>query len=84
MKIKSLLLCTQLSFAVVADFETEIVPILEANCLSCHNSHDAEGDLNLESRARALSNPDAIVPGKSAESYLIEVISGPDPEMPRH
>lgn len=84
MKIKSLLLCTQLSFAVVADFETEIVPILEANCLSCHNSHDAEGDLNLESRARALSNPDAIVPGKSAESYLIEVISGPDPEMPEN
>jgi len=66
----------------VPDFEAEVAPILEANCLSCHNASDAEGDLNLESRKRALSHPDAIVPGKAAESYLMEMVSGPDPEMP--
>ncbi len=66
----------------VPDFEAEVAPILEANCLSCHNASDAEGDLNLESRERALNHPDAIVPGKAAESYLMEMVSGTDPEMP--
>lgn len=64
------------------DFERDIAPILEANCLSCHNREDAEGDLVLETRSLALEHPDSIIPGNSAESYLIENISGPDPEMP--
>ena len=68
----------------VPDFEAEVAPILEANCLSCHNASDAEGDLNLESRERAMKHPDAIVPGKAAESYLMEMVSGPDPEMPEN
>ena len=30
------------------DFQKEVLPILRKNCLACHNSTDAEGDLILE------------------------------------
>ena len=32
------------------DFEKDIAPILEANCLFCHNADEAKGDLNLATR----------------------------------
>ena len=75
-------LCEHSSIAKSPDFETEIAPILEAMCLSCHNQNDAEGDLILESRSLALEHPDAILPGNASQSYLIEMISGTVPEMP--
>mgnify|MGYP001178620502 CR=1 FL=1 len=64
------------------DFEGEIAPILEANCLACHNASDAEGDFVLDSKQSVMEHPDAIIPGKTSESYLFDVISGPDPDMP--
>ena len=33
------------------DFTREILPILRKNCLACHNTRDAEGELNLETPA---------------------------------
>ena len=52
--------------AIEPDFEIEIAPILEANCLSCHNQEEAEGDLVLETRSLALEHPDAIIPGHTS------------------
>ena len=40
------------------DFEKEILPILQKNCLACHNKSDAESDLVLET-------PQAIIAGGS-------------------
>lgn len=37
------------------DFESQIAPIFEGHCLSCHNSTDAEGDFVLQTKADARS-----------------------------
>ena len=34
------------------DFEREVVPILAAKCLGCHNKNDASGDLSLQNPDR--------------------------------
>jgi hypothetical protein len=65
------------------DFEKEVAPILEQTCLFCHNAHEAKGDLDLSTHAAALSFEGGIVPGDPDASLLLEVISGPDPEMPK-
>ena len=64
------------------EFGLEVSPIFESKCLSCHNASDAEGDLVLDTRKSVLEHPDAIVPGDAAASYLLEVITGPNPDMP--
>jgi mono/diheme cytochrome c family protein len=64
------------------DFEREIKPIFEVSCIQCHGRGKAAGRFSLEDRAVALrggvSGP-AIVPGDSADSYLIELVAGVDP-----
>ncbi len=64
------------------DFEKEIAPIFETKCLSCHNASDAEGEFSLESLQSAMDHPDTIVPGNASGSYLVDVITGPNPDMP--
>jgi WD40 repeat protein len=60
------------------DFRNEILPILKANCLACHNASQAEGDLVLESAATirkgGLSGP-AVVEGNSDESLMFQAAS---------
>ena len=69
--------------AAAPDFAKEVAPILEANCLSCHDAAHHKGDLILETRAAALSHKSAIVPGDPASSELLGSISGLEPEMPK-
>src|SRR5215210_1063646 len=55
------------------DFVTEVKPILESTCVSCHGAEKPKGDLRLISRADALKggeNGAAIVPGKPQMSKL--------------
>jgi mono/diheme cytochrome c family protein len=63
-------------------FERDVAPILERRCLECHGakSEDAEpkGSLSLTTRAAALTGGEsgpALVPGKPAESLLIDLVS---------
>jgi WD40 repeat protein/mono/diheme cytochrome c family protein len=60
--------------------------LLRDNCIACHNPEKHKGGLILTSRASALKgNGDgpAFVPGKAAESRLIEALSpDADPHMP--
>lgn len=76
----------KLSRKSTVDFEKEILPILRANCLACHNTTKAKADLNLETPQLIVKGGDsgpAVVPGKSAESLLFEVAShAEDPVMP--
>ena len=65
------------------DFEREIAPILESACLSCHDAGTAKGDLRLDAGREALAFDRLIVPGEPDRSLLIEMVSGPEPEMPR-
>lgn len=68
------------------DFETEIAPIFNEHCLSCH-SHQArvtEGGLTLDSRIGWASGGEtgpAIVPGDPESSLLIRAIRYHDPEL---
>ncbi len=68
------------------EFEKEILPILRRKCLACHNNTDAESDLVLETPAGILKGGiegPSVVPGKSAESLLLNVVRGAaEPLMP--
>src|SRR5436190_24116757 len=58
------------------EFEKEILPVLSANCLACHNRTKAKADLVLETPADMLKggeNGPAIVPKKSADSLLLKL-----------
>src|SRR6266581_5708764 len=65
------------------DFAKEIKPIFEASCIKCHGRGRIKGDLSIESRDTLLKGGEsgpAIVPGRSGESRLIELVSGLDPD----
>ena len=58
------------------DFDRELLPILRANCLPCHNKTTTKADLVLETPAamqRGGENGPAIVAGKSMASLLMQV-----------
>ena len=64
-------------------FSKEIYPLLEKSCTKCHGKGKAKGGFSLETRENLLAGGDSgqsVVPGKSDESYLIELISGLDPD----
>jgi WD40 repeat protein len=58
------------------DFDRDVLPFLQGNCLPCHNRTTSKADLLLESPADMLrggeSGP-ALVPGKAAESLLFRM-----------
>ncbi|HYE31907.1 MAG TPA: DUF1549 domain-containing protein [Methylomirabilota bacterium] len=65
------------------DFTKEIKPILEASCTKCHGRGKDKGGFLLDTRETFLKGGDsgpAVVVGKSAESYLIELVAAVDPE----
>src|SRR5437660_1458037 len=65
------------------DFAKEIKPIFEASCIKCHGRGRTKGDLSIESRDTLLKGGEsgpAIVPGKSEESRVIELVAGLDPD----
>ena len=63
-----------------ADFETQVRPILIAKCFDCHGPETQESHLRLDRRAAMLRGGDsgepAIVEGDSAQSHLIQLVSG--------
>jgi len=68
------------------DFERDIRPILDANCVSCHGPKQQESLLRLDTRGQALKGGmtgSVIVPGKSRESPLYQHLTGElHPRMP--
>jgi hypothetical protein len=67
------------------DFNRDIRPIFSSRCLKCHGPDLKKAGLDLQNRETAFkrlkSGNFAIVPGKSAESALIERVSSPDEDM---
>jgi len=64
-------------------FSKEIKPLLEARCANCHGYGRDKGDFRMDSRDTFLKGGGsgaAVVAGKSAESYLIELVMGFDPD----
>ena len=65
------------------DFDAQVRPILQARCLNCHAKGKYKGGLSLETREAALKGGEsgpAIVPGKSRESLLLQLVDGLDPD----
>ncbi len=68
-------------------FRSQVAPILERHCVSCHIGDDAKGKLSLETAATVKAGGDSgppIVPGNIDDSYLLEVVSGEKPLMPKN
>ncbi len=65
------------------EFGRDIRPLLEARCVQCHGRGKAKGGFSLQDSSTALkggSSGAVIIPGHSEESYLIELVSGLDPD----
>jgi hypothetical protein len=65
------------------NFNQEIKPILEASCIKCHGRGRDKGGFRIDSRETTVQGGHAgaaIIPGKSAESLLIELVMGFDPD----
>jgi len=66
-------------------FEQNVRPLLAENCYSCHGDKKQKGGLRLDSLESILKGGDsgaAVVPGKPAESLLVEAINYQELEMP--
>jgi len=86
-----LLAVTVLSFIVVQvmpgeeiDFSTQVKPILNENCLSCHGGVKQSGGFGIVFRENALapteSGKPAIIPGDPSNSEMIKRLTSKDPE----
>src|SRR3982751_1755243 len=63
---------------VQADYARDIKPIFESQCYSCHGPKKQKGELRLDLKLPAMKggvSGAVIVPGKSAESILIQNVS---------
>lgn len=61
--------------ATPVDFEKEVLPLLRASCLACHNKDKPKGKLVLETPASILAGGDsgaAVVAGKPEDSLLLK------------
>jgi mono/diheme cytochrome c family protein len=67
------------------DFSRDIQPLLAKRCAACHGPDTQEGGLRLDDRRAAVvkldSGGQAIVPGKPADSLILERITATDPDI---
>ncbi len=80
------------SEAVVSvDFERDIRPLFESNCLRCHGPRRQKSGYRLDTRATALSGGDlseahaqpAIIPGNADQSRLLWMLEATDDDFDR-
>ncbi|HEU0068744.1 MAG TPA: DUF1549 domain-containing protein, partial [Nitrospiraceae bacterium] len=65
------------------DFVADVQPIFRKHCFECHAEGNEEGGLNLGIKARVLEGGESgavLVPGDSAASRLIQLVSGVEPD----
>ena len=65
------------------NFAQDIKPIFETSCVHCHGHGRDKGEFRLDTRETFLKGGDngpALVPGRSAESRVIGLVAGVDPE----
>ena len=66
------------------DFVRDVKPIFDTACVKCHGKGKEKGGFSLETRTNFFKGGDAgapVVSGQSAASYLIELVSGFDPDI---
>jgi mono/diheme cytochrome c family protein len=62
------------------DFAHDIAPLIKAHCAACHTDGKYKGSFSLDTRESMLKS-EAVVPGRSGESELIERVTSDDPEF---
>jgi mono/diheme cytochrome c family protein/cytochrome c553 len=65
------------------DFARDVRPVFQARCISCHGPEKQKGELRLDRKAAALKGGDSglvILPGKSADSPLLNRVASGDPK----
>jgi mono/diheme cytochrome c family protein len=65
------------------DFVKDIQPVFKTRCYDCHGPKKQKGELRLDVKSIALKGGESgavIVPGKSADSKLIQLVAGKDPD----
>ncbi len=78
-----------LSSARAADeswFRKQVAPIFEQHCLRCHGKKSQRGGLSLATAADMQAGGDSgpvVVAGKPGESFLLSMVSGEKPKMPK-
>ncbi len=68
----------------LVDFSSDVKPILQVACVRCHARGNDKGGFSIETRESLLRGGDtgpAVVPGQSSASFLIELVSGLEPDM---
>lgn len=68
-------------------FRDKVAPIFERHCVRCHNEDARKGGLSLatsKSTRKGGDSGDAVVPGDSAASLLLQYVEGDKPEMPKN
>ena len=64
------------------NFATDVRPLLQEHCVACHGPDKQKSGYRLDSREAAVKGGDsgdaAILPGKSADSPLIQFVAGLD------
>ena len=66
-------------------YEKDVQPIFKASCISCHKPDKKKGKLDMSTYADLMKGGkqgSPVTPGDPAKSILVEMISGPEPEMP--
>lgn len=80
------LLFPAIAWAEPVDYVREVKPLLQATCVKCHGQLTQKSDLKLDTAAAArkggVSGP-AIIPGKAAESSLIQTLEGTHEYVPK-
>jgi len=88
--VRLILLCCGWVFPLLtaahADGTKAAIRILRDECVNCHKPGKAKGGLLLHTREKLMAGGDSgevVIPGKAAESLLLEVLSeDADPHMP--
>ena len=79
------LLAMPVADAQEIDFENDVLPILEDNCMHCHGEDEQESGFRLDSRVGLLKGGDygdsVLVPGHPEKSSLVTVIEYGDPDF---
>ena len=58
-------------------FANEVMPILQANCISCHDQGNASGGYDLSNYTAVAANANAVVGSIKANSYQLMPLGGP-------
>ena len=83
----TLLLMAGASARAAVDFQDQVLPVLQENCLPCHDRHTRTSGFSVESLDSVLAggarHGAAVMPGAPEQSPLIKVLRGQiEPRMP--